>query len=303
MRMLRTPDERFAGLPEFPFAPHYCEITTADGDPIRVHYLDEGPADGAVVLLMHGEPSWCFLWRRVIPPLVDAGLRVVAPDLVGFGRSDKPAEVANHSYSGHVEWMRSAPFEVLDLRELTLVGHDWGGLIGLRLVAEHPDRFARVVATNTGLPDGRHRLPELWWRFHDFVARTPELPVGVLVRSGCHSELASEVIAAYDAPFPGPEYQAGPHAMPDLIPQTLDNSETPAQQLAWLSLARFDKPFLTAFSDSDPITAGVDVMMRARIPGAAAHGPATIEGGGHFLQEDAGAELGGVIAEFVRRTS
>ena len=301
--MLRTPDERFTSLPEFPFQPHYCEVAADGGDAFRVHYLDEGPVDGSIVVLMHGEPSWCYLWRRVIPPLVDAGLRVVAPDLVGFGRSDKPADVRDHTYAAHVAWMRAILFDALDLRDITLVGHDWGGLIGLRLVAEDPDRVARVVATNTGLPDGHHRLPEVWWRFRDFVVGTPELPVGVLVRSGCRTELAAEVMAAYDAPFPGPEYQAGPHAMPDLIPQTPDNPETPAQQRAWAALETFDKPFLTAFSDSDPITAGVDALMRARIPGAARHDPMTIPGGGHFLQEDAGPELGRVIADFIARTS
>ncbi len=297
--MLRTPDDRFEALPEFPFAPHYCEV--ADG--LRVHYLDEGPPDAPVVVLMHGEPSWCFLWRRVIPPLVAAGLRVIAPDLVGFGRSDKPAEVAAHSYSGHVEWMRAALFDALDLQDVTLVGHDWGGLIGLRLVAEHPDRFARVVATNTGLPDGRHRLPDVWWRFRDFVVGTPELPIGSLVQSGCRSELAEQVRAAYDAPFPSAEFQAGPHAMPDLIPQSPDNPETPLQERAWKSLSQFDKPFLTAFSDSDPITAGVDGLLRARIPGAAAYEHVTIHGGGHFLQEDAGPALGAAIVDFVQRTS
>ncbi|MFL6238975.1 MAG: haloalkane dehalogenase [Actinomycetes bacterium] len=299
MSVLRTPDERFAGLAEFPFAPRYCDV----GDGLRVHYLDEGAPDAPVVVLMHGEPSWCFLWRHVMPPLLDAGLRVIAPDLVGFGRSDKPAEVQHHTYSAHVEWIRAALFDALDLRDLTLVGHDWGGLIGLRLVAEHPDRFARVVATNTGLPDGHHQLPETWWRFRDFVAGTPELPVGFLVQSGCRSELAPEVLAAYDAPFPSADYQAGPHAMPDLIPQSPDNPETPAQDRAWASLSRFERPFLTAYSDSDPITAGVDALMRARIPGAAAHEPVIIEGGGHFLQEDAGEQLGTVIAEFVRRTA
>jgi haloalkane dehalogenase len=297
MRLLRTPDERFRDLPEFPFAPRYCEVS----DGIRVHYLDEGPADAPVVVLLHGEPSWSFLWRRVIPPLVDAGLRVVAPDLVGFGRSDKPADVADHSYSGHVEWMRAALFDVLSLRDVTLVGHDWGGLIGLRLVGEHPERFARVVATNTGLPDGQHRLPEVWWRFRDFVVGTPELPIGSLVQAGCRTELTDEVRAAYDAPYPSADYQAGPHAMPDLIPQSPDNPETPNQERAWVGLSSFDKPFLMAFSDSDPITAGVDLAMRPRIPGAQAHEPATIAGGGHFLQEDAGPELGRVIAEFVQK--
>jgi haloalkane dehalogenase len=305
VRSLRTPDDRFAGLPDFPYSPHYVDVADGDGDggTLRVHHVDEGDPNGSVVVLMHGEPTWCFLYRRVIPPLVAAGLRVVAPDLVGFGRSDKPAEVADHSYTRHVGWMREALFDRLDLHDVTLVCHDWGGLIGLRLVAEHPDRFARVVATNTGLPDGQHRLPDVWWRFRDFVVGTPELPVGVLVGSGCSSELAPDVAAAYDAPFPSPDYQAGPHAMPDLIPQSPENPETPAQERAWASLSEFDKPFLTAYSDSDPITAGIDVPMRARIPGAQAHPPATIAGAGHFVQEDAGPELGQVVVDFVRRTS
>lgn len=298
MRVLRTPEDRFADLPQFPFAPQYADVAG-----IRVHRLDEGPSDAPVVVLLHGEPSWCFLWRQVVPTLVAAGLRVVAPDLVGFGRSDKPADVADHTYSRHVEWMRALLFDVLDLRDVTLVGHDWGGLIGLRLVGEHPDRFARVVATNTGLPDGRHRLPEIWWRFRDFVVGTPDLPVGFLVQSGCRSELSEHVRAAYDAPFPSAEFQAGPHAMPDLIPQTPEHPETPAQERAWASLSRFDRPFLTAFGDSDPITAGVDGLLRERIPGAAAYPPVTIEGGGHFLQEDAAPALAAAIVDFVRRTA
>jgi haloalkane dehalogenase len=296
VQVLRTPDECFAAVPDFDHPPRYVSVGPDD---IRVHYVDAGPAGAPVVVLLHGEPTWSFLYRKVIPPLVDAGLRVIAPDLVGFGRSDKPAAVADHSYSAHVEWMRAALFDRLGLGDVTLVGHDWGGLIGLRLVAEHPDRFARVVATNTGLPDGRHRMPDPWWRFHDFVVGTPDLPVGFLVARGCRGDLAADLQAAYDAPFPDPSYQAGPHAMPDLIPQSPDDPETPNQARAWESLMRFDKPFLTAFSDSDPITAGIDKRLQERIPGAADQPHATLAGGGHFVQEDCGPELAQVIVDFL----
>jgi haloalkane dehalogenase len=300
MRVLRTPDDCFADLPDFDYPPHYVDIGA--GSELRVHYVAAGPADGPLVLLMHGEPTWSFLYRQVIPVLAAAGLRVIAPDLVGFGRSDKPTEVADHTYTRHVDWMRAALFDRLDLHDVTLVCHDWGGLIGLRLVADHPDRFARVIATNTGLPNGRYRMPEEWWRFRDFVVGTPDLPVGFLVSRGCRTEMTPEIIAAYDAPFPGPEFKAGPRAMPDLIPQSPDDPETPAQQRAWAALTQFDKPFLTAFSDSDPVTAGVAEPMRALIPGAAGQPHTSIAGGGHFVQEDCGPELARVIVDFMGAT-
>jgi len=196
MRVLRTPDERFADLPDFAYEPRYAQV------PLRMAYVEAGPADGPPVLLLHGEPSWSFLYRRVMAVLADAGCRAIAPDLIGFGRSDKPAEVADHSYARHVEWVRAFAFDALDLRGVTLVGQDWGGLIGLRLVAEHPDRFARVVAANTGLPTGDRPMPEVWQRFRDAVLRAPTLDVARFVQSGCQTTLSAEVLAAYDAPFP-----------------------------------------------------------------------------------------------------
>jgi haloalkane dehalogenase len=292
---LRTPDERFADLPGFPWTPAYAE--TSDG--LRVAYLDEGPRDAPVVLLLHGEPSWSYLWRHVVPVLLDAGLRVVAPDLVGFGRSDKPAAESDHTYARHVEWLRSALFDALDLAGITLVCQDWGGLIGLRLVAEHAGRFARVVVANTGLPDGTARLPQPWWDFRDFVARTPDLPVGLLVSSGCATTLPPEVVAAYDAPFPDATYKAGARAFPDLIPQTPDDPATPANQAAWQVLETFDRPFLCAFSDGDPITAGADRAFLARVPGTKGQPHTTIEGAAHFLQEDRGAQLGAVVVSWL----
>ena len=292
MQILRTPDDRFADLPGFPYEPSYAQ--TSDG--LRMAYVDEGT--GPVVLLLHGEPSWSYLYRTMIPVLVDAGFRCVAPDLIGFGRSDKPSELADHSYARHVEWLRSVLFDALDLTGVTLVCQDWGGLLGLRLVAEQPDRFTRVCAANTGLPDGSHRLPDVWWQFRDFVVRTEDLPVGLLVRSGCVQQMAPEVQAAYDAPFPDVAHKAGPRAFPDLIPQDPDNPASADNRRAWEVLAGFDKPFLCAFSDSDPITAGGERALVGRIPGAAGQPHTTIAGAGHFVQEDRGEQLARVVAHW-----
>jgi haloalkane dehalogenase len=293
MKVLRTPDEQFAGLPGFAWPAQYAQ--TSDG--LRMARVDEG--SGQPVLLLHGEPSWSYLYRKVIPVLVDAGYRAVAPDLIGFGRSDKPAEQEDYTYARHVEWLRSVLFEGLDLRDIVLVCQDWGGLLGLRLVAEHPDRFARVVAANTGLPDGTRRLPDAWWQFHDFVQRTPDLPIGFLVRAGCADGLTDEEAAAYDAPFPDAAYKAGARAFPALIPQSEDNPATPDNQAAWRVLEQSRIPFLCAFSDADPITAGGDRVLRDRIPGAAGQPHTTITGAGHFLQEDRGAELARVVVDWL----
>jgi haloalkane dehalogenase len=296
MKVLRTPEERFASLPGYPWSPSYAE--TSDG--LRMAYVDEGA--GPTVLLLHGEPSWSYLYRKMIPVLTGAGYRVVAPDLIGFGRSDKPAEQTDYTYARHVEWLRSVLFDVLDLTGITLVGQDWGGLLGLRLVAEHPDRFARVVAANTGLPDGTRRLPDAWWRFHDFVQRTPDLPIGFLVRAACVDGLSDEEAAAYDAPFPDATYKNGARAFPGLIPQTEDNPATPDNQRAWQVLEKWDRPFLCAFSDEDPITAGGERMLIGKIPGAQGQPHTTVKGGGHFLQEDRGPELAEVIVSWLAGT-
>jgi haloalkane dehalogenase len=294
MNVLRTPDERFESLPGFPWEPKYAE--TSDG--LRMAYVDEG--EGPTVLLLHGEPSWSYLYRKMIPVLTDAGYRAVAPDLIGFGRSDKPGEQSDYTYARHVEWLRSVLFDQLDLTDIVLVCQDWGGLLGLRLVAEHPDRFAAVVAANTGLPDGTRRLPDAWWAFHDFVQRTPDLPISFLVRSGCADGLTDEEAAAYDAPFPDPSYKEGARAFPGLIPQTEDNPATPDNQRAWRVLATWDKPFLCAFSDQDPITSGGERMLIGKIPGAKDQPHTTITGGGHFLQEDRGEELAHVVVDWLR---
>jgi haloalkane dehalogenase len=293
---LRTPDSRFADLPDFSYEPRY-----ADAGGLRIGYVEDGPPAGEPVLLLHGEPSWSFLYRTVMKVLASAGLRAIAPDLIGFGRSDKPAGISDHSYARHVEWVRAFAFDALDLQGVTLVGQDWGGLIGLRLAAEHPDRFARVVAANTGLPTGDHPMPEVWLRFREVVRNAPALEVSRLVQAGCQTVLPEQVLAAYDAPFPDQSYLAGPRAMPGLVPTTPDDPASAANRAAWQQLAAWDKPFLVAFSDQDPITGGMAPILKQAVPGAARGGPhPVIEGAGHFLQEDAGDRLGAVIARFVR---
>jgi haloalkane dehalogenase len=302
MRTLRTPDERFDSLPDYHFAPNYAAVGDGEGTggELRVHYIDEGPRDGSAVVLMHGEPSWCFLYRHMVPVLVGAGMRVVAPDLVGFGRSDKPAEQTDHTYARHVEWMRALLFDRLDLGSVTLVGQDWGGLVGLRLVAEHPERFARVVVANTGLPTGDHPMSDAFLAWQRYASTTATFEVGNIVRGGCATTLSAEVVAAYDAPFPDDSFKAGPRAMPTLVPTRPDDPAAPANRAAWEGLRRFTKPFLTAFSDRDPVTKGGDAVFKREVPGAATAPHSTIEGAGHFLQEDRGTELAGVVARFVQ---
>jgi haloalkane dehalogenase len=300
MHVLRTPEDRFANLPDFPFVPRYVDVDVdvASTTRLRVHYLDEGPRDGPLVLLLHGEPSWCFLYRRMIPVLVDAGLRCVAPDLVGFGRSDKPTRREDYTYARHVHWMQQV-LDVLGATDMTLVGQDWGGLIGLRLVASEPERFARVVAANTFLPTGDGRATDAFFAWQRFSQEVEVFPTGRIVDAGCTTELAPDVIAAYDAPFPDEAMKAGARQFPMLVPTTPDDPAAAANRAAWEVLERFDKPFLCAFSDQDPITAGADRALRARIPGCAGRSHTTIEGAGHFLQEDRGPELARIVADFV----
>lgn len=303
MNILRTPDDRFAGLPEFPFQPHYTEVDDGEGGMLRVHYLDEGSPDAAPVLLMHGEPSWCFLYRHMIPVLVSAGYRCIAPDLVGFGRSDKPDDPDDYSYARHVDWMTHALFGHLDLRNTTFFGQDWGGLIGLRLVAADPGRFARVVIANTGLPTGDTSMSEAFVAWQQFSKESPTFPVGRIVDGGCTSDLSHEVIAAYDAPFPDDSFKAGARVFPSLVPTRPDDPAHDDNVAAWDVLRSFDKPFLCAFSDSDPVTRGGEGIFQRDVPGAAGQRHVTIAGGGHFLQEDRGPEVARVVAEFVAATS
>lgn len=283
----RTPDERFEDLPDFDFEPHYLEVADGEGATLRIHYLDEGPPSGEVVLLLHGEPSWSYLYRRMIPVLTGAGKRVIAPDLVGFGRSDKPTETSDYTYARHVDWMREALFTHLHLDGITMFCQDWGGLIGLRLVAEEPDRFDRVCVANTGLPVG-HGASEAFIAWRDYSQNAEHFPVGMIVAGGTVGGLSESEVAAYDAPFPDQSYTAGARIFPALVPMEPDNPAVPDNVAAWESLERFDRPFLVAFSDGDPITRGGDRVFHDRVPGTAGQPHTTIEGAGHFLQEDKG---------------
>jgi haloalkane dehalogenase len=300
--VLRTPDEQFEQLPDFDFIPRYVTIDDLEGDTLRVHHLDEGDAGAAPVLLMHGEPSWSFLYRHMVPPLVDAGHRVVVPDLVGFGRSDKPTRTDDYTFARHVQWMRSVLFDGLDLRDITLFGQDWGGLIGLRLVAAEPDRFARVVVGNTGLPTGHAKATTAFLQWQEFARTAESLPIGRLIDGGTTTKLGPDVIAGYDAPFPDDTYKAGARIFPALVPTSPDDPASADNVAAWEVLSRFERPFLCAFSDSDPITAGGEKPFLERVPGAAGQPHTTITGGGHFLQEDRGPELAAVINDFIATT-
>lgn len=295
MQTVRTPDEYFENLSGYSYAPNYVEIDDLDGGTLRVHYLDEGPADGPVVLLMHGEPSWSYLYRNVIPPLVDSGHRVIAPDLVGFGRSDKPTQQSDYTYARHVGWMSQVLFDHLDLNRITFFGQDWGGLVGLRLVALAPERYSGVVIGNTGLPTGRGPASDAFLAWQNFAATTEHFPVGAIINGGCTTDLSPEIVAAYDAPFPSDAHTAGARVFPSLVPTRPDDPATPDQDAAWTVLESFDRPFLLAFSDSDPITRGGDAPFLAKVPGAAGQPHTTIVGGGHFLQEDRPADVAAAI--------
>lgn len=301
MEFLRTPDSRFADLPGYPFNPNYLMVDDGEGGQLRVHYLDEGPAEADPVLLMHGEPSWSYLYRTMIPILVDAGHRIIAPDLVGFGRSDKPTRREDYSYQRHVDWMQ-ALLDQLRLERITLVCQDWGGLIGLRLVAENPGRFARVVAANTMLPTGDHAPGEAFSNWQKFSQEVPVFPAGGVLKGGTVTPLPQAVIDAYDAPYPDERYKEGARQFPLLVPITPDDPASEKNRAAWQVLGQWQKPFLTAFSDSDPITAGGDKLMHKLIPGTRGQAHTTIVNAGHFLQEDQGERLAEVVVKFIAAT-
>lgn len=331
MEIIQTPDARFTGLVGYPFTPRYLEVTAGDGTPLRIHYLDEGPSDAPTILCMHGQPSWSFLYRKMIPFLTGAGFRVVAPDLVGFGRSDKPTAVDDYTYAGHVDWMNQW-LKAVDLQDVTLVCQDWGGLIGLRMVADQTERFARLVIANTGLPASDTVSDEVS-AFLDQVFPTIPTPTADMVLEKFESgapeaflywvKYASEapdfsvrdvfgilsrikdkaVLAGYEAPFPDARYIAGARAFPTLVPlMGHHKADREANDRAWAALERFERPVLTAFSDGDPVTRGAEAPFQKRIPGAHGVTHVTIEGGGHFLQEDRPEALSDAVITFMRTT-
>lgn len=293
MSVIRTPDTRFANLPDYPFAPQYVDVGGAAAPGLRMHYVDEGPRDGRVVLMLHGEPTWSYLYRHMIPPVVAAGHRVIAPDLIGFGKSDKLTDINAYSYQAHMDWLH-ALIVALDLQQITLVCQDWGSLLGLRLAAEMSDRFAAIVVGNGMLPTGDQPVPPAFKIWKNFALHSPWFPIGRIVNSGCFRTLTAAERHAYDAPFPSAKYKAGARAFPRLVPVSPSDPATPANRAAWGVLEQWQKPFLTAFSNGDPITRGGDRYMQKRIPGAQGQPHVTLRGG-HFLQEDSPEEFARAI--------
>ena len=296
MKTLRTPDARFENLPDYPFQPNYVDV-----DGMRMHYVDEGPRDGEVVLLLHGEPSWSYLYRSMIPPLKLAGLRVIAPDLIGFGKSDKPARKSDYSYATHVNWMKQF-IEALDLHGIALFCQDWGSLIGLRVAAENEQRFARIAVGNGGLPTGDQDMPMAFRVWRAFARFSPWFPIGKIIQSGTITDLPDDIVAAYDAPFPSSKYKAGARAFPMLVPTTPDDPASDSNRAAWKKFSEWQKPFLTTFSNRDPITRGGEVPWQQAVPGAKNREHVKIKNAGHFLQEDKGPELAEVLLKFMRES-
>lgn len=294
--VLRTPDECFKNLPDFPFQPHYVEI-----DGLRVHYLDEGPKKGKPVLLMHGEPSWCFLYRKMVPLLTAEGFRCIAPDLIGFGKSDKLAKRSDYSYQFHVDIMNEL-VRALDLKDAAFFGQDWGGLIGLRVVIDNIDRFTHIVVANTGLPTGEHGASDAFKAWLHYSQTVENFHVGGIVKGGCATELSPEVIAAYDAPFPNDAYKEAARIFPTLVPISTDNPAAEANRQGWKTLHSWGGKVLTLFSDRDPVTAGGYKPFQKLLPGAQGQPHETIEGGGHFLQEDKGEVVAQKMAAWLKNS-
>jgi len=355
MKILRTPDTCFEGLQDYPFAPHYTNITTEDGDELRIHHIDEGPTDGPIVLCMHGQPVWSYLYRKMIPYLNESGMRVIAPDLVGYGKSDKPAALEDYSYERQVTWMGDW-LRANDFTGITFFGQDWGGLIGLRLIVNHPDRFERVVISNTGLPHNPDVPDHIIRQVEDFLTNAPtpsfmsmqkalgamgdsehfatqfaywqkfcweneDMPIGFMMsmtmeerpglvsvlkfflhRLGVQSPFPTPLARGYDAPFPEPSFKMGPRAMPSQVPTLPTSPSLQQQEKAWEFFEAFEKPFLCAFSDNDPVTAGQQEEFLNRIPGTKGLPHTTIKGGGHFVQENAPDQVTSVIVDLVRST-
>lgn len=302
MTPLRTPDSCFENLPDYPFSPHYIEVDDTEGGNLRMHYVDEGPQTAPVILLMHGEPTWSYLYRKMISPLADAGFRVIAPDLIGFGRSDKPSERSDYSYQRHVDWVRDLLAQ-LDLQNITLFCQDWGGLIGLRLLAEEQNRFTRAIAANTMLPTGDHAPGDAFLQWQHLSQHIPVFTVGKIIAGACVKPVSAETIKAYDAPFPDESYKAGARQFPMLVPTSANDPAADANRAAWQVLSAMEKPFLTAFSDKDPITAAGEPIFRKLIPGTKGQAHTTVVDGGHFLQEDQSEKLVEVILKFIADTA
>ncbi|MFT2092931.1 haloalkane dehalogenase [Paraglaciecola sp. 2405UD69-4] len=298
MQIKTTPDSCFNNISDYQYQANYIRVSDTEGGFMNLHYIDEGPKDGEIILLLHGEPSWGYLYRKMLPPLVNKGYRIVVPDLIGFGKSDKPIKRSDYTYQRHLDWIRQIPLQ-LSLKDITLVCQDWGGLLGLRLVAEHPDLFARVMAANTMLPTGDQTPSDAFLKWQKFSQEVEVFPVSGVIKGATVTKLPTSVLAAYDAPFPHESYKAGVRQFPLLVPTHPSDPQSANNRLAWKNLQKFNKPFLTAFSDTDPVTAGGDKIIQKLIPGCNGQKHTTIKNGGHFLQEDQGGSLVKVLLDFM----
>jgi len=293
MKLLNTPEERFKDLPDFRFESHFIEV-----DGINIHYIDEGTNQEEVILLMHGEPSWSFLYRHMIPILVKGGYRVLAPDLVGFGRSDKPTEQGDHTYKKHVEWMTKW-LKLLNIGNITLFCQDWGSLIGLRIAIENQERFKRIILSNGGLPTGEERMSNAFSNWREFSRTATKFYVGRIIQGATTTKLSRDILNAYEAPFPDDSFKAGARIMPSLVPISKDDPEHEANKKAIEQFKKWEKPFLTAFADEDPITRGGYKFWQENVPGAQGQKHTTVKNAGHFVQEDKGPELANLIIKFI----
>lgn len=299
MKVLRTPDDRFSNLTDYSFEPNYLDVPDSEDGWLRIHYVDVGLNTAEPVLMMHGEPSWSYLYRKMIPIITDAGFRVIAPDLVGFGKSDKPSKMSDYTYERHVNWMQGW-LEQVGIDKINLVCQDWGGMIGLRLIANDPDRFSSAIVANTGLATGDNPISDAFLNWRKFSLEVDNFDVGSIIAMGCKKEVPNNIIAAYNAPFPDDTYKEGARIFPSLVPIKPDDPSSQANRNAWKVLSNFSKPFLTAFSDSDPITAGGERIFQKLVPGAKDQSHTTIIGGGHFLQEDCGEVFADVVVDFIK---
>ncbi len=293
----RTPASRFVNLPDYPFAPKYLELD----DRLQMHFIDEGDKDGPVVLMLHGEPSWSFLYRKMVPVIVNAGYRAVVPDLIGFGKSDKPNETSAYTYQQHIEWLLNFVTK-LKLENITLFCQDWGGCLGLRLAMMEQDRFSRIVAANTFLPNGMAPMPEAFKKWQEFVLKVPVFEIGRILDGATNTKLSDEIIAAYDAPFPDESFKAGARIFPSLVPTEPDDPEAVINQKYWQDLMAWQKPFLCLFSDNDPITKGAEKIFMKLVPGAKDQHHEIIVDAGHFLQEDQGKLIAEKVVAFMQST-
>ena len=297
MNYLRTPEERFKNLPDYSFTENYI---TVKGGP-RMHFVDEGSENEQVVVMLHGEPSWSYLYRKMIPVFVENGYRAIAPDLIGFGKSDKPSEMTDYTYQNHIDWLEPI-FAHLKLKNITLFIQDWGGLLGLRLLEKYDSIIDRVVAANTFLPAGHFEPNKAFSKWREFSQKSPDFDIGTVLNKATITDLSEEVIAAYDAPFPDDSYKAGARIFPSIVPFGDTNPECLTNRKVWAFLMKYEKPFLTLFSDSDPIMKGVEQFFISQVPGAKNMPHDIIKGGGHFLQEDKGEEIAKKVVAFIKQT-